>query len=40
MTCVQYTPFVARYREIMAEQLVQNPDNMTKTGNLGAVLFY
>ena len=34
ITAVQYTPFIARYREILADELVQNADCIHKTGEL------
>ena len=32
VTALQYTPFVARYREILADELVQNADSINQTG--------
>ena len=34
VTAVQYTPFIARYREILADELVQNADCIHKTGEI------
>jgi hypothetical protein len=32
VTAVQYAPFIARYREILADELVQNVDCINPTG--------